>query len=122
MSTTTIRIGSRPRRWPAYLLAGIVGFVVLFTLLSGFVIDVLWFREIGQDDVFWRTLRTKVVLGVVFGAAFFALLYVNLLIARWLTPDTRVLTPDQEVLERVRDVVEPYTRWLVRGGDTGEVW
>ena len=113
MAATTIRIGSRPRRWPAYVLAGIVALAVAFTLLSGFVIDVLWFREVDQTSVYWTTLRTKALLGVVFGAAFFALLYVNLLIAQWLTPQTRVLTPDQEVLERIRESVEPYVRWLL---------
>jgi uncharacterized membrane protein (UPF0182 family) len=98
MAATTIRIGSRPRRWPAYVLAGAVALAVLFTLLSGFVIDVLWFREVDKSSVFWTTLRTKALLGVVFGAVFFAFVYVNLLIAQWLTPETRVLTPDQEVL------------------------
>ena len=113
MAATTIRIGSRPRRWPVYLLAGLVGLAVLFTILSGFVIDLLWFREVDKTSVFWTTLRTKSLLGVVFGAAFFALLYVNLLIARRLTPDTRVLTPDQEVLERLRDGIDPYLRWAL---------
>jgi uncharacterized membrane protein (UPF0182 family) len=113
MAATTIRIGSRPRRWPAYVLAGAVALAVLFTLLSGFVIDVLWFREVDKSSVFWTTLRTKALLGVVFGAVFFAFVYVNLLIAQWLTPETRVLTPDQEVLERIRENIEPYVRWLV---------
>jgi len=113
MTATTIRIGSRPRRWPVILLATVVGLAVLFTILAGFVIDVLWFREVDKTSVFWTTLRTKALLGVVFGAAFFALLYVNLLIAQWLTPETRVLTPDQEVLERLREGIDPYVRWLL---------
>src|SRR5688572_22589608 len=113
MAATTIRIGSRPRRWPVYLVAGLVGLAILFTVLSGFVIDVLWFREVDQSSVYWTSLQTKVLLGLVFGAAFFALLYVNLLIAQWLTPETRVLTPDQEVLERLREAIDPYVRWLL---------
>ncbi|HSL09924.1 MAG TPA: UPF0182 family protein [Actinomycetota bacterium] len=113
MATTAVRIGSRPRRWPVYLLVGAVSLAIVFTILSGFVIDVLWFREVDKSSVYWTTLQTKALLGVVFGAAFFALLYVNLLIAQWLTPQTRVLTPDQEVLERIRDSVDPYVRWLL---------
>jgi uncharacterized membrane protein (UPF0182 family) len=116
MAATTIRIGSRPRRWPLYVLVGLVALAIVFTVLSGFVIDVLWFREVEKSPVFWTTLRTKLLLGVVFGAAFFALLYVNLLIARALTPRTRVLTPDQEVLERLRDAIDPYARWLIPVG------
>jgi uncharacterized membrane protein (UPF0182 family) len=113
MAATTIRIGSSPRRWPIYLVAGLVGLAIVFTVLSGFVIDVLWFREVDQSSVYWTSLKTKVLLGLVFGAAFFALLYVNLLIAQWLTPETRVLTPDQEVLERLREAIDPYVRWLL---------
>ena len=113
MAATTIRIGSRPRRWPVYVIAGLVGLAIVFTVLSGFVIDVLWFREIDKSSVYWTTLQTKSLLGLVFGAAFFALLYVNLLIAQWLTPETRVLTPDQEILERIREGIDPYVRWLL---------
>jgi uncharacterized membrane protein (UPF0182 family) len=113
---STVRIAARPRRWPAVAVAALILFAILFTLLSGFVIDLLWFREVGQSDVFWITLRTKVVLGALFGIAFFALVYANLVIARMLRPTTRALTPDQEVIERLRDLSEPYLRWLIPGG------
>ena len=53
------------------------------------------------------------MLGLVFGLVFFALLYVNLLIVRWLTPTTRILTPEQEAVDRVRQSLEPYLRWLI---------
>ena len=112
-AATRIRIGQRPRRWPVYVFGGLVLLAILFSILSGFVIDVLWFREVDQSGVFWTTIRTKTFLGLLFGAAFFALLYTNLVIARWLTPETRVLTPDQEVIERIRANVDPYLRWLL---------
>ena len=66
--------------------------------------------------MFWTELRTKLLLGVVFGAVFFALLYVNLLIVRRIAPTTRFLTPDQEAIERVRQAFEPYLRWLIPVG------
>ena len=53
------------------------------------------------------------MLGLIFGLVFFALLYVNLLIVRWLTPTTRILTPEQEAVDRVRQSLEPYLRWLI---------
>ena len=53
------------------------------------------------------------MLGLIFGLLFFALLYVNLLIVRWLTPTTRILTPEQEAVDRVRQSLEPYLRWLI---------
>src|SRR5262245_48404646 len=81
--------------------------------MSRFYVDLLWYREVDLSPVFWTALRTKVLLGLVFGLAFFALLYLNLLIVRSLVPDTRVLTPDQEIVERFRQSVDPYLRWLL---------
>lgn len=84
-----------------------------FTALSGFFIDLLWFREVGFSDVFWTILRTKIALGLVFGVAFFVLLYVNLLIVRTITPRYRAVTLEQEVIERYRLQFEPYAWWLL---------
>ena len=81
--------------------------------MSGFYVDLLWFREVNLSSVFWSVLRTKATLGLIFGLVFFALLYVNLLIVRWLTPTTRILTPEQEAVDRVRQSLEPYLRWLI---------
>jgi uncharacterized protein len=110
---STIRLPTRTRRWPLVLIGVVVVLVVLFTALSGFVIDLLWYREIDQSTVFWTVLRTKVVLALVFGLLFFGILYVNLLIARRIRPTTRVLSPDQEVLERIRDLTDPLLRWAM---------
>jgi uncharacterized membrane protein (UPF0182 family) len=110
---STIRIQTRQRRWPAIAVGVVVLLIVLFTALSGFFVDLMWFGEIGQREVFTRTLVTKIALVAVFGLLFAGLLYANLLIARRLRPTTRVLTPDQEALERVRTLTEPYLRWLI---------
>ena len=109
------RIGSfaRPRRWPTLILGVIVLVVLALFVLSRFYIDLLWFREVDLSTVFWASLRTKVLLGLVFGLVFFGLLYLNLLIVRSIVPETRVLTPDQEIVERFRQTVDPYLRWLL---------
>jgi uncharacterized membrane protein (UPF0182 family) len=112
------RIGTfgRPRRWPA-VVVGVVAFVVLvLVLLSRFLIDLLWFREVDLSVVFWMSLRSKLLLGLVFGLVFFGLLYLNLLIVRSIVPETRVLTPDQEIVERFRQTIDPYLRWLLPTG------
>src|SRR5262245_22154366 len=71
------------RRRVLLIIAGVVaGLLLAFTALSGFFVDVLWFREVGFSDVFWSILRTKVLLGIAFGLAFFVLLFVNLWIVR----------------------------------------
>jgi uncharacterized membrane protein (UPF0182 family) len=97
------------------LIIGIAVAVLLvaLTALSGFFVDVLWFREVGFSDVFWTILRAKVLLGLLFGLVFFALLYANLLIVRIITPRYRTLTPDQEIIERYRLAFEPYAWWLL---------
>ena len=101
------------RRLIIILVAVVAGLVLAFTALSGFFVDVLWFREVRLSDVFWTVLRTKFLLGLAFGLAFFVLLYSNLWIVRRITPRYRALTPEQEIIERYRMQFEPYARWLL---------
>jgi uncharacterized protein len=105
--------GAGRRRWIIILVAVVAGLLLAFTALSGFFVDVLWFREVRLSDVFWTVLRTKVLLGLAFGLAFFVLLYSNLWIVRRITPRYRALTPEQEIIERYRMQFEPYARWLL---------
>jgi uncharacterized membrane protein (UPF0182 family) len=109
------RVGQvgRSRRWLIVVAAAIALFLIALTALSGFFVDLLWFREVGFSQVFWTILRTKIALGLIFGAAFFAILYANLLIVRLLTPRYRAITPEQEVIERYRLAFEPYAWWLL---------
>jgi uncharacterized protein len=115
MSSARMTLPKR-RRWPAFVIIALVLLAVLFTFMSQFYVDLLWFREVDLTTVFWTTIRTKVMLGLVFGVVFFALLYVNLMIVRRFSPTTRVLTPDQEVVERIRQSFEPYLRWILPVG------
>jgi uncharacterized membrane protein (UPF0182 family) len=110
---TRIPQANAPRR---RLLVGIVVFLaalaLAFTALSGFFIDVLWFREVAYSQVFWSILGTKFALGLLFGIAFFLLLYANLwIVRRMTTPRYRPLTPEQEIIERYRLQFEPYAWW-----------
>jgi uncharacterized membrane protein (UPF0182 family) len=65
--------------------------------------------------VFWAVIRSKVLLGFLFGALFFVILFVNLVIARRITPRYRVFSPEQEIIERYRVAVEPYLKWILPG-------
>ncbi len=113
MVTRIPSAGTGRRRVLLIVVAVIAGLILAFTALSGFFVDVLWFREVKFSQVFWTILRTKVVLGLVFGIAFFVLLYTNLWIVRKITPRYRPLTPEQEVIERYRMQFEPYAWWLL---------
>ena len=101
------------RRWPIVVVAIVALLLIGLSALSGFFVDLLWFREVGFTQVFWTILRTKIALGLIFGAAFFALLYANLLVVRLITPRFRALTPEQEMIERYRMAFEPYAWWLL---------
>ena len=94
-------------------LAVVVGVLVLFSVFSGFFIDLLWYREVGLSSVFLKVLGTKSLLGLVFGLVFFGLLYVNLLIVRRLKPPFHAVSLEQEMIERYRVALEPSLRWLL---------
>jgi uncharacterized membrane protein (UPF0182 family) len=101
------------RRWVLLGVGILVVLLVILAGLSGFYVNILWFREVHQSGVFWTTFWSKVLLGFVFGAIFFVLLLANLLIVRRLAPRFRVFSPEQEVIERYRAAFEPYARYLV---------
>jgi uncharacterized protein len=104
---------SRARRlWLPLVIATVFIIGVILSALSGFFVDLLWFREVHFSGVFWSIFWSKIVLGIVFGAVFFALLFVNLLIVRRLTPHFRTFSPEQEAIERYRAALEPYIRWI----------
>jgi uncharacterized protein len=110
---STISLPRRRRRWLSTVVVGVLVGIFLFTILAGFIVEVLWYDEIGQSPVFWHTLSTKIWLGVIFGLLFFALLYVNLVIARRIRPEETIVPNPLDPLERVRDATEPYIRWLL---------
>jgi uncharacterized membrane protein (UPF0182 family) len=110
---STISIAPRRRRWLTYVVGAVALAALLFTVLAGFVVEVLWYGEIHQQSVFWHTAWTKVWLGVSFGLLFFALLYVNLVIARRIRPEVTIVPNPLDPLERIREVTEPYLRWLL---------
>jgi uncharacterized membrane protein (UPF0182 family) len=113
MVTRIPTAGTGRRRLLVVIVAVVAVIVIAFTALSGFFIDVLWFNEVDYAQVFWTILRAKVVLGLLFGVAFFALLYANLWIVRRITPRFQALTPEQEIIERYRLQFEPYAWWLL---------
>jgi len=105
----------RRRRWLIIAIASAVALIALLGGLSGFYIDLLWFREVGLSPVFASILWTKIVLVLLFGLVFFAVLYANLLIVRRTSPRYRLFSPEQEVIDRYRQAADPYMRWILPG-------
>src|SRR3954447_9406112 len=92
-------------------------FVLLTSLrgIAGFYTDLLWFDSLGFRRVFTGVLGAKFTLAFIFSAAFFVLLWLNLLIADRLAPRFRPAGPEEEVLERYHAMVGNRTG-LVRLG------
>ena len=53
---SVIRPGALPRRWPKILIGIVVVLFILFTVMSQFLVDMLWYREVDLSAVFWTTL------------------------------------------------------------------
>lgn len=89
--------------------------LILFILLVFFsgdllslYIDGLWFKEVQYFEVFIKILTTKLALGLVHGAAFFAILYFNLSIANRYQPGVRGIEE--------QDPLRPFWRPILLGG------
>jgi uncharacterized membrane protein (UPF0182 family) len=108
-----IGVNRSRRRW-LFLLVGVVIFLgIILSAVSGFYVDVLWFREVRFSSVFWSVFWTKAVLGAIFGVLFFVLLAANLFIVRRLAPRYRPFSPEQEMIDRYRVAFDPYARYLI---------
>jgi hypothetical protein len=104
----------RPRsrfRVRGWLIAAVVAVIVLlFSLrgLAGFYTDYLWFDSIGQSDTWRSLLGARIVPALVFTVVFFAIMFVNLLIADRLAPKYRSMGPEDELVERYQQAVSSY--------------
>src|SRR3954453_15992460 len=111
-STTGQRRSGRGR---ILLIVAAVGLFLLITTLrsiASFYTDYLWFQSIGQTGVWRGVLGTKLILAFVFIGIFFALMWVNLMIADRIAPKFRPSGPEEELIERSHEFV---------GGRTGLV-
>ncbi len=98
-----IRPGNRKhRRWWPWAAIAIIVFLLVVFLGRGVYLytEWLWFGEVGYQGVFWKTLLTKVGLGLGGGAIFFAIIYGNVLLARKMSPRFK-LDRKTEIIERV---------------------
>ncbi|MBN1192897.1 MAG: UPF0182 family protein [Coriobacteriia bacterium] len=103
---------SRTRVRPTTLLAFVlIALFVMSGAIAGFYTDALWYQDLGQIGVFWRTLGWQWGSGVASALLLFALVYVNLRVARAMVPE-KVLhavdgssAPLASLLDQFRDRV-----------------
>ncbi len=92
----------------ALLLLSISTMVRLYT-------DLLWYRELRFDSVFWTILGTQLLVGLSFGVIFFVFCLANLAIVSRLMPTFRLATEPEDPLQRYQAAFFPYLRWFALG-------
>ena len=97
---------SRVRAVLAVVAVGVVVALVSARGVAGLYTDYLWFDSLGFTSVWTGLVWDKVGLVVAFAALFFALVWVNLLIANRLAPQVRATGPEEDALAGVHEVLD----------------
>lgn len=116
------------RKWfkPGRVLVILIVAFVLFGLgwvnwLATVITDYGWYGDLGQTTVFWVNALSPWAVGLVFALVFFALVYVNVRIARALAPKVRVAGPGggdpqwMQVISQVREFGDKWLGWALLG-------
>ncbi|MDE3064564.1 MAG: UPF0182 family protein [Acidobacteriota bacterium] len=103
------RLGRFSRRFWIGLVVVVllVGFLSLRSLAVLWT-DQMWFSAAGLGSVFSTLFLVKVGLGLTFGAIFFLLLWVNLLLTDRFGARDLSFEPEDEIVRRFQNVVRPY--------------
>ena len=98
----------RARWWLIGLAIVLVVLLVSLRSLAGIYTDSLWFSSVGYHNVFSTLLAIKLGLFGVFGAIFFAVLWVNLVVCDRIAGHDIVLAQEDELVRRYQQFVRPY--------------
>jgi uncharacterized protein len=109
-----------PPRGSARRVRAILAILIFLAIISISTIvtlytDLLWFREVGFQQVFWKILTSKVVLVLIFFAIFFVLCLVNLYVAGRGVAAYRISPDPDDPLARLREAFIPLSRWIPIG-------
>ncbi len=95
----------------AFLIAlAIILFISLTSIVTIYT-DFLWFNDVGYENVFTKTVVTKILTGLVFGGFFWIFVTVNIVVARRLAPKLYYLTPKlsfRAVIQQIKPYVDKY--------------
>jgi uncharacterized membrane protein (UPF0182 family) len=100
---------------PTWLILAIAAIALLSTAgqIMGFYADWLWFHEVQFTSVFVTVLQAEILVGLVTGLVFFALLYGNVALAWRLAPRDVLMVVDNDALGLPRpEILEPYLQRL----------
>ena len=99
----------RRARW--WIVGAIVVLIILLAslrTLADIYTDGLWFSSVGFHDVFSTLLVIKLGLFGVFGAIFFVVMWVNLIVCDRLASNDLGAAQKDEVVRRYQQIVRPY--------------
>jgi uncharacterized membrane protein (UPF0182 family) len=103
-------------RTPLAITAGIlVALGALFTSLSGFYIDWLWFKSVDFTSVWSKVLTTKVELFLITGFISSIIISLNIYLAYKRRPFYVPTSIELNSVERIRAQIEPILRWVFLG-------
>jgi uncharacterized protein len=112
----TGRPALRLPRWPRYLLpvlAGLIAFGVLITIIAGVWTDWLWYRSVQYGSVFGVIYGTRWALFFVVGIFIAVVVGVNAWLAYRLRPVYRAAGPERPGVDAYRMAVDPHRRLLL---------
>jgi uncharacterized protein len=98
----------RARWWLIGIAIVVVVLLVSLRSLAGLYTDSLWFSSVNLHNVFSTLLAIKLGLFGVFGAVFFFVLWVNLVVCDRIAGRDIVLAQDDELVRRYQQFVRPY--------------
>ena len=102
------RRGRRARWWIAGIVVVLIVLLVSLRSLATIYTDSLWFSSVGYHNVFSTLLAIKLGLFGVFGAIFFVVLWVNLVVCDRIAGRDVVLAQEDELVRRYQQYVRPY--------------
>jgi len=107
----------RGRKSPLALTIGLLVIIgAIFTAVSGFYADWLWFKSVNFTSTWSTILGTKVILFVATGLITALLVMFNVLLAYKRRPLYVPMTVEADNLERYRAQIEPIRRGLFMAG------
>jgi hypothetical protein len=109
LSTSRSPRSRRRARW--WIIGAIVVIIVLLAslrTLASIYTDGLWFSSVGYHDVFSTLLVVKLGLFGVFGAIFFVVMWVNLVVCDRLASEDIDAVQKDEFVRRYQQIVRPY--------------
>jgi uncharacterized membrane protein (UPF0182 family) len=98
----------RARWWLIGFAVVLVILLISLRSLAGIWTDSLWFSSVDYHNVFSTLLAIKLGLFGVFGAIFFAVLWVNLVVCDRIAGHDIVLAQEDELVRRYQQFVRPY--------------